>query len=455
MNKPKRSLSTTQVILLGFLLTIAAGTLFLCLPFSTVSGIAANPLDACFTAVTSTCVTGLVVQDTFSYWSIFGQAVILILIQLGGLGVVSLTTTVMLIIGRRVTLRDRLLLEDAFNLDSLSGLVRFLLRMFRITFLIEAAGALIYSAVFIPQFGFLRGVWISVFTAVSAFCNAGIDIIGADSLIPYASNPVIILTTSALIISGGLGFLVWWDISRVSRLVASGSCVPSKAFARLSLHSKIVLSMTALLLISGAAAVFVLEYNNPETLGGMGFGEKLLSAVFESVTLRTAGFAAIPQKGLTDASVLVGMLLMFIGGSPVGTAGGIKTTTAAALLIAAWSFARGKRNTSVFRRSLPADTVKKSLTVFLISVFVIFCAVILLLATQTGSFTDIAFEAVSALGTVGLTRSYTASLDSFGRIVIMICMYLGRVGPISLVIALGGKRREGYVVLPEEDIRVG
>lgn len=455
MNKTKRTLSTTQIILLGFLLAIAAGTLLLSLPLSTASGVSAGFLNACFTATTSLCVTGLVVVDTFSYWSLFGQIVILILIQLGGLGIVSLTTALMLIIGRRVTLRDRLLLEDAFNLGTLSGLVKFLLRMFKITFLIEAVGATLYSTVFIPQFGVIKGVWIAVFTSVSAFCNAGIDIIGSASLIPYASNPVIILTTSMLIISGGLGFLVWWDIAKNVRAAAAKSISRRAAFTRLSLHSKVVLFMTALLLFLGTAAIFILEYNNPATLQSIPLNQKLLSAFFQAVTLRTAGFVSLPQQELTDASALVSMLLMFIGGSPISTAGGVKTTTVAALLIAARSFAKGQKYSSVFRRTLPADTVKKSLTVVMVSFCVLITALILLLATQSGSFIDIAYETVSALCTVGLSRAYTPSLNSLGKIIIVICMYLGRVGPISLVIALSGSKYNHYTVLPEENIRVG
>ncbi|MBQ7794244.1 MAG: potassium transporter KtrB, partial [Clostridia bacterium] len=346
--------------------------------------------------------------------------------------------------------KDRLFLGDAFNLGTLSGLLRFLKKMFRGTFTIEAIGALLYSFAFVPEYG-LRGIWISVFTAVSAFCNAGIDIIGPQSLIPYADNPLVVLTTSMLIIFGGLGFLVWWDIADTVRKKPP----LRQLFRRLKLHSKIVLISTASLLFGGTAVILLLEYSNPETLAAMPFGQKLLSAFFQSVTLRTAGFMTVSQSSLREATSLFSIILMFIGGSPIGTAGGIKTTTAATLIIAARSYAKGKRSATAFKRTLPNETIIKALTVVLISTAAAFIAVLLLSATQEGSIIDIAYEAVSALGTVGLTRSLTPSLDTFGKIVIIICMYLGRVGPISLVIALSGNRNPTYTVLPEEDVRVG
>lgn len=452
----KRTLSTTQIILIGFFLVIIAGAILLTLPISSASGEWTGFLDAAFTSATALCVTGLVVVDTASYWSLFGKIVILVLIQLGGLGIVSLTTGFMLIIGRRVTLRDRLLLEDAFNLGTLRGLLRFLIRMFKYTVFFELIGIVLYLFVFIPDYGFAKGLWAALFTSVSAFCNAGLDIIGPTSLVPYADNPLIIITTSFLIISGGLGFLVWWDISRTFHAVIKRRFSGEQLFTRLTLHSKVVILMTVMLIILGTALFLILEYNNSETMGKMNFFNKILSSFFQSVTVRTAGFASVPQENLTDASALVSMILMFIGGSPIGTAGGVKTTTVAVLMITAASFSAGRKSPTVFGRTLPDDTLKKALTVFIVSFCVLISAVILLLATQSeGSFIDIAFETVSALGTVGLSRAYSPSLNAIGRIIIIVCMYLGRVGPISMVIALSNSKRKPHTVFPEENLRVG
>ncbi len=447
--KKKFSLSTTQIIMLGFLLAIAIGTAFLMLPCATSSGRSTDILTALFTSTTSICVTGLVVTDTFSYWSTFGHIVILLLIQLGGIGIVSLTTGIMLLFGKRITLKNRLLMEDYFNLASLGGLVKFLKKMFLGTFFIEAVGAAILCIRFVPEFG-LRGIWLSIFSSVSSFCNAGIDIIGADSLTQYANDPLVMMTTSFLIIFGGLGFVVWWDI--VDTIKKKPPL--RQFFSRLRLHSKVVIVMTLLLLFGGMALIFALEYNNPQTLAPMTMGEKLSASFFQSVTLRTAGFFTISQSGLRSATSLVCILLMFIGGSPIGTAGGIKTTTFAMLIITAKSYARGRPSPTAFRRTLPKETIMRSLTVVLISIAAAFVAIVSLSVTQNASTLDIAYEVSSALATVGLSRSLTASLNSFGQILIIICMYLGRIGPISLILAMTEKK-QAHITFPEEDIRVG
>ncbi len=441
----KISLSTTKIIMLGFFLAIFVGTALLLLPFATSAGKSTDIVTALFTATTSVCVTGLVAADTFSYWSTFGHIVILCLIQVGGLGIVTLTTGIMLLLGKKITLKNRLLLEDYFNLDKLGGLSSFLKKAVKGTLIIEVVGAVIFCFKFVPDFG-IRGVWIAVFQSVSAFCNAGIDIIGSYSLSGYSESPIVLLTTAFLIISGGLGFVLWWDVIDVFKKKPS--------FSRLKLHSKIVLITTALLLFGTTAVILLFEYNNPETLAGMPFFEKLLAAFFQSATLRTAGFFAISQKGLRDATALFSIMIMFIGGSPIGTAGGIKTTTLAVIIIAAKSYAKGGVAPTAFGRTIPKETVMKALTVILISFAFLALAVISLSLTQNAGLLDITFEAASAIATVGLTRSLTASLDSFGKILIIICMYLGRIGPISLVLAMIEKRK-ALTTLPEEDVRVG
>ncbi len=451
----KWALSTTQIIVLGFLTAIIIGGFLLSLPVSSADGHSVPLLDAMFTSTTSVCVTGLVVANTYEQWSRFGQAVILLLIQCGGLGIVTFTTSFMLILGRKVTLRDRLLMQDAYNLNTLTGLVKFTKKVIFGTLIVESIGAVLYMFTFIPEFGWKEGIWISVFNSVSAFCNAGIDIIGPNSLAPYVTNVSVNLITMALIILGGIGFIVWWDILHMAGKVKRKE-VPSGAFFnRLSLHTKIVLTTTLCLIGIGTLLIFILEFNNPETIGGLSFGDKIMASAFESVTARTAGFLTFSQKAMRDSSALVCMILMFIGGSPVGTAGGVKTSTFALVIIAAMSAVKGSEHGTAFRRRLHNRTMRKALAVILISFLVVMSATILSTFCG-GELTDVMFETFSAIGTAGLTRDYTASMNSIGKIIIMICMYLGRVGPISMAIIFGFKKNKyGLAEYPSEDITVG
>ena len=452
----KWALSTTQIIVLGFLTAIIIGGFLLSLPVSSADGHSVPLLDAMFTSTTSVCVTGLVVANTYEQWSRFGQAVILPLSQCGGLGIVTFTTSFMLILGRKVTLRDRLLMQDAYNLNTLTGLVKFTKKVIFGTLIVESIGAVLYMFTFIPEFGWKEGIWISVFNSVSAFCNAGIDIIGPNSLAPYVTNVSVNLITMALIILGGIGFIVWWDILHMAGKVKRKE-VPSGAFFnRLSLHTKIVLTTTLCLIGIGTLLIFILEFNNPETIGGLSFGDKIMASAFESVTARTAGFLTFSQKAMRDSSALVCMILMFIGGSPVGTAGGVKTSTFALVIIAAMSAVKGSEHGTAFRRRLHNRTMRKALAVILISFLVVMSATILLSTFCGGELTDVMFETFSAIGTAGLTRDYTASMNSIGKIIIMICMYLGRVGPISMAIIFGFKKNKyGLAEYPSEDITVG
>lgn len=453
----KRELSTTQVIALGFFVTILIGAVLLWLPISAAEGYKTSLLDALFTATTSVCVTGLVVVPTYQHWSIFGQAVILCLIQCGGLGIVTLTTSVMIFIGKKVTLKNRLLIEDALNLSTLSGLIKFLKKVLKGTFLVEAIGAVCYSFTFIPEYGFGRGLWISIFNAVSAFCNAGIDIIGDVSLMAYASNYWVCSITMLLIILGGIGYIVWWDLIRVERMVQRREVNAHNFFLRLNLHTKIVLVVTAALILGGTVLIFVMEYSNPATIGNFRLDQKILAALFQSVTTRTAGFLTISQKGLRDSTALLCMVLMFIGGSSVGTAGGIKTTTFAIMALAAIATVKKSDEVVVFRRTIPLRLVRKATAVAMISLVTVMAATMLLSFFCPGDFTDIAFEITSAMGTVGLTRDYTGSLNTFGKIMIIIVMYLGRIGPISMAIAFSfkGKKEQGTFKYPDENITVG
>lgn len=453
--KRKRlTLSTTQTIVLSFLVAIFIGALFLMLPISSSSGQATPFIDALFTATTSVCVTGLVVVDTYSYWSVFGQAVILILIQLGGLGIVTFTMTILMLTGRKMTLKDTLLLEDAFNMDTLQGIVKFLRTVLFHTFAVEGIGAILYMFYFVPKFG-IKGIWISVFTAISAFCNAGIDIIGANSLMPYVDHVFLNFVTMALIIAGGIGFIVWRDISYILKKVREKEISVSQIFWKLSLHSKLAIVSTLVFTLGGAVLFFLLEYQNPNTIGNLSLQGKILASFFQSVTLRTAGFASIPQKELCNASLLVSMVLMFIGGSPVGTAGGIKTVTVAVLFLTALSTAKGTKVVTAFRRSIPLIAIRKALSVSIISFFMLGVGMILFSVLQPGSFADLAFEITSAIGTAGLSRNFTGSLNLAGKLLICCYMYLGRIGPISMAIAFSFRGKKEIGILPEEKVTVG
>lgn len=450
--KLKIDLSTTQTIMLSFLLAILAGSFLLALPVSSANGHAVPYTDALFTATTSICVTGLVTVPTFSTWSLFGQIVILFLIQIGGLGIVTIMSGLMISLHRRIGIKDRMLIQDAFNLNTLSGMVKFIRKVLLGTFVVEGIGALLYMTVFVPEFG-AKGVWISVFNAVSAFCNAGMDIISENSLYAYVHNPMINIATMLLIVLGGIGYIVWWDLMNVLKHVKQRKL---KCFSTLTLHSKIALSMTGILILAGTAAVFVFEYHNPQTMESFSLPEKLLASLFQSVTTRTAGFATIPQENLTNASALVSLLLMFIGGSPVGTAGGIKTVTIAILIVSAFATMKSNAEAELFHRTISKQAVSKAVAVVSMA-FIILCTSTLLLSAVTDADAlDIAYETVSAAATVGLTRSLTSNLNLWGKIIIIITMYLGRVGPISLMIALNTKKETKNIIKnPTEEISVG
>jgi len=452
MKKTQLSISTTHIILLSFLSVILIGSVLLSLPISSADRTSMPFLDALFTATTSTCVTGLVVTPTVLSWSLFGQIVILILIQIGGLGVVTIMSGVMILLHKKMGIGDRLLLQDAFNLNSLSGLVRFVKKVVMGTLIIEGLGALLYMTVFIPDFG-VRGIWISVFTAISAFCNAGIDIIAENSLCNYALNPMVNLVTSGLIILGGIGYIVWWDVLRVLKHARRKKI---KFFKNLTLHSKIAISATLILIFAGTVLIFAFEYNNPLTMKDYALPEKIQVSVFQSVTTRTAGFATIPQENLTNASSIVCLLLMFIGGSPVGTAGGVKTVTFVILIASAFSSIRNQDDTELFGRQLTKQAVSRAVAVTCMSFAIMFVSTVLLSAVTDANALDIVYETVSATATVGLTRNLTASLGTPGKLIIIITMYLGRVSPISFAIAFNRKKQNQNIVKnPMEEISVG
>ena len=421
------------------------------LPISTKTGASVPFSTALFTATTSTCVTGLVVVPTMS-WSFFGQAVILLLIQIGGLGVVAILSALFIALHKTIGLGNRLLLQDAFNLNTLSGLVKFVKKVFWGTFFVEGLGALLYMTVFVPEFG-VKGIWISIFNAVSAFCNAGMDIIGENSLNNYVGNGLINFVTMSLIVLGGLGYIVWWDILRVSK-----SAVQSKSgiWKNLTLHSKIVISTTTFLLVLGAVCFLAFEYHNPKTIANMSFSKKLLASLFQSVTTRTAGFTTLPQENLTTSSSLLSIILMFIGGSPVGTAGGVKTVTVAVLFLATLSTIKGKNEVGVFNRTIVKTTISKCVCIVFISLSIALISTLLLSLTTNRPLVDIMYEIFSATGTVGLSKNLTPSLNLAGRYIVIATMFFGRIGPIALAVSFHLKKQNTNLIKdPTEEISVG
>ena len=438
--------------MLSFFIAIFVGSFLLSLPISSSGEKPIKYIDALFTATTSICVTGLVTLPTFSTWSLFGQIIILIMIQVGGLGIITIMSGILISLNRRFGLKDMILIQDAFNLNSLSGIVGFLKKVLIGTFIVEGFGALLYMTVFIPEYG-PKGIWISVFNSISAFCNAGIDIMSDSSLCAYKLNPIVNFATSLMVILGGLGYVVWWDVLRVSKRFPEKKL---KCFGALSLHSKIALTATAVLLALGTTMFFIFEYNNPLTIGDLSIPEKLQVSFFQSMTTRTAGFASVPQQDLTSTSAVFSLFLMFIGGSPVGTAGGVKTVTMAVLLFSALAAIRNKQDLSLFRRQISRQAISKAVAVVTVSFMIMFISTILLSVVTDADILDIAYETVSATATVGLTRDLTPTLDIHGKIIIIITMYLGRIGPISLLVAFNTKKSKNNIIKdPVEDISIG
>lgn len=450
-----RIFTTTRIIAIGFLIGILIGTILLSLPIASKDGSATSIVDAAFTATTSLCVTGLTTVTTATHWSFFGQMVILLLIQFGGLGVVTFTTTLLLFLGKRITLTDRLLIQESYNLDTLSGLVKLVKKVIIGSFCVEGVGALFYAFQFIPEYGIFKGIWYSIFHSISAFCNAGIDLIGDSSFVKYRDNTWMNLVTMALIILGGIGFPVWWDIIGNVKKAIKQEIQRRQLFRKLSVHTKLVLTMTLFLIVLGTLLTFLLEYNNPDTLGNLTLKNKIMASLFQSVTTRTAGFATIPQQNFKPASSIIYLVWMFIGGSPSGTAGGVKTVTIAVILLSTISIVRGNKDVEIFKRKVSEQYLRKALAVIIVSYTIMFTMTIVLTAVQGSSFLDTIYEVTSSIATVGLTRNMTGSLNTMGKIIIMLTMYFGRIGPITLALALNVKNKHGEKVLPEGKFLIG
>ena len=446
-HRPKRA-SATQIVALVFAAIILLGTLLLALPAASRDGISCGLRPALFTATSATCVTGLVLYDTWSQWSGFGQIVILCLIQVGGLGFMSVATLLVFLLRRKISLRQRLIIAQSLSVNDIMGVVRLQRLVLTGSFCVEAAGALILTLRFWPEYGFGKALRWGVFHAVSAFCNAGFDIFGSiapgQSMIGFQSDPVVLLTLSALVIVGGLGFLVWENIAR------------SRSVRGFSVYTRLVLIMTLALTVIGWAGTCLLEWNNPGTLGPMSVGDKLLNGFFQSVSMRTAGFASVDQGKLTESGKAFSCVLMFIGGSSGSTAGGIKTVTFLVVLLTIGARARGKNTVCVFKRTIPNEQSQNAMIISFIVLALAMFGGIFISATSPMCFTDALYEAVSALATVGVTAGGTASLSIPAQILIIIYMYFGRVGVLTISLGfLAGDQAEERFRYAETNLLIG
>ncbi len=445
-----------QLIAAGFLGTILLGGVLLYLPICNTKPIQFT--DALFTSTSAVCVTGLVTIVPATQFTVLGKGILLVLIQIGGLGVIACTFSFFLILKKKITLRERIIIQETYNMDTLSGLVKFLIKIIKGTFIVEGVGAILFSFQFVREYGLVEGVCYSIFHSVSAFCNAGIDILGNGSFTEYATNPLINFTTMSLIIIGGIGFTVWGDVLKnVFEDIGEEGYSVKKIFTKLTLHSKIAISMTLALILLGTVSFFVLEYANPETFGNMTFGEKLMASGFHSVSTRTAGFATVSQSGLTNGSKLITCLLMFVGGSPAGTAGGVKTTTVAMLILACRSVIKGGRDTECFGRRIAEDNIRTGLAVIILSIgFLITGTVIVSVLESDVEFMRVLYETTSAMGTVGLSADLTPQLETASKYVIVMLMYIGRIGPVTMALIFGkGHTKDRVRELPEKRILVG
>ena len=434
----KKGFSPAQSIAIAFAVIILIGTVLLSLPVSSRTGESHSVLDALFTATSATCVTGLVPGDTYTMWSDFGQTVILIPIELGGLGFMSVASLVILLLRKKAGLKQRLLMAQALSLDDMQSVWKLQKWVLAGSLLIQLTGAGILFLRFLPAYGVGTALKWGIFHSVSAFCNAGFDIFGqlqpGASLIPFQKDPVVLLTLAALIILGGLGFFVWEEVMRLRR------------FKKFSVYTKLVLLTTGFLVIGGTVFVLAFEWNNPNTLGPMGIGEKLLNGFFQSVTLRTAGFAAVDQALLTDGGKAISMLLMFIGGSSGSTAGGLKTVTFVVLILFILARIRGKSHVTVFRRTVPTEKVTDAMTLTSVMFSLALFGGVFLCATSPVDLTNGMFESISALATVGLTAGVTPLLSLPAKLLIIVFMYFGRVGVLTLSLGFlsGDKAQERF-----------
>lgn len=448
LSRLHRNFNSTRLVALSFGAIILIGTLLLLLPVASATGRSHGLMTALFTATSATCVTGLSLFDTYTQWSGFGQVVIICLIEVGGLGFMSVASLMLFFLKKRIGLKERLVMAQALSVSDMEGVVRLQKLVLQGSLSVEAIGTLILTLRFWPEYGFSQALKWGVFHAVSAFCNAGFDIFGSitpgASLMEFNSDPVVILTLSALVVVGGLGFFVWEEVAR------------KRKFKEFSVYTKLVLIATASLLIGGTGLFLLVEWNNPDTLGAMSFGDKLLNALFQAVTLRTAGFASIDQGALTEAGKGISMVLMLIGGSSGSTAGGLKTVTMVVLFLFLSTRIRGRSAVTVFKRTIPEGQVMDAMTLATVMVVLAVFGGIFISMTSPVSFTDALFEAISGLSTTGVTAGATGCLSIPAQYLIMIYMYFGRVGILTISLGfLMGNRAEERLRYAQTNLLIG
>lgn len=444
ITRPRSGEPSLLTLVYGFAAMIAAGTILLALPVSSKSGEWTPFVDALFTATSGVCVTGLVVVDTLDYWSYFGQAVVLVLIQLGGFGFMTSTTVALIALGRKIGLRERLLIGESIGIATLGDMIRVVKGMLIFTIIAEVIGTIIFFFRFSSEYSTGLAIWKSLFQSVSAFNNAGFDIFGGfRSISGYQGDFLVVLTTAALVFLGGISFLVVQDV------------IKSRGLRKLSLDSKLVLSMTAVLVTMGMAVVLFTEYGRPDTLGAMTLSEKLLNAFFQSVTSRTAGFSTIHMANMANYALFFIMLLMFVGGASGSTAGGIKVNTLGLVLATIWSSIKGREHPGAFGKEFMNQQIFRALAIIMISIGVVSIVVFLLTVTEKFAFLNILFEVVSAFGTVGLSTGITPDLSTAGRLLITATMFAGRLGPVTLALALVKRQQPTKYRYSKEVVRIG
>ena len=441
-----KKLTQTQLIVFGYTLIILAGSILLMLPLSSRENVITPFADTLFTATSAACVTGLVVVDTWTHWSIFGQIIILILIQIGGMGFMTLGVYMAILFRRKIGLKTRGILQESINSVQIGGIVKLAKKIMKGTIFFEVTGALLLMTKFIPRFGVWRGIWYGIFHSISAFCNAGFDLMGCgeayQSLTEYSGDWLVNLVVMSLIVIGGIGFFVWDDLT-----------TRKFKWKQYRLHTKIVISMTALLIVTGAVLFYIMERKN--VLEGMPLHEQILSSFFNSVTARTAGFNTTDTASLTEGSKLVTMILMFIGGSPGSTAGGIKTTTLVVLLVFVHANLTQETGCNIYQRRLEDGAIRKASVVMCTNLFLALIATVILTALQPFSLTDALFEVFSAIGTVGMSTGITRDIGAVSRLVLIFLMFCGRIGSLTFALSLRGNRHDAPVKQPVERITIG
>ncbi|MCH5210127.1 MAG: potassium uptake protein, TrkH family [Oscillospiraceae bacterium] len=441
----RKRINPARHIAIGFIAIIFFGALILMLPLSSKERVFTPFLTALFTSTSATCVTGLTLINPGAYLSVFGQIILLIMIQTGGLGFMTILCFAFAVTNKRIGLRNRLLIAQSVGSESLDDVVGLAKNVSIITIIVEAAGALIMSIRFIPEFGFFKGLWFSIFHSVSAFCNAGFDIIGdGKSMISFAHDPVILVTLAVLVITGGLGFIVWEELLK------------KKSWKKISMYSRVILSVSAVLLILGTVVYFILEYNNPDTIGNCAISGKLLSSFFQSVTTRTAGFDAINQRRLTDLSKIWGTVLMMIGGASASTAGGIKTGTFALVIMTLYTVLRAKSDVVIAGRRIKPDIILHAMALLILWLLFVIAGSLLIAYIDNQPVIDAIYETASAYSTVGLTVGISESASVFTKILLIIYMFFGRVGILTIsVMFMVRSAKETDIEYPDGKFIVG